>query len=74
MINTTTHTAIITARRPNTSPKRSPKFGLLSSCPVALPTMFTEGLDVKFTATGGVVVAGVGFRVGGAADKKRERI
>ena len=64
----TTPTVTITTTTPARIPKISPKFGLLSSEPVCLSTMFTDGFDVLFTITGGFSV-----EFGGEAIRKRRK-
>ena len=78
MTTKTTHTVTITTKTPARIPKISPKFGLLSSEPVCLSTMFTDGFDVLFTITGDrrVVVsltADFSVEFGGEAIRKRRK-
>ena len=78
MTTKTTHTVTITTKTPARIPKISPKFGLLSSEPVCLSTMFTDGFDVYFTITGdrrvvASVTGGFSVEVGGEAFRKRRK-
>ena len=73
MTTKTTLTVTITTKTPARIPKITPKFGLLSSEPDCLSTIFTDGFNVKFTLTGerGVVVS---VTEGEAIRKRRKQL